>query len=149
MPEKCDRGCKINVIKINGKNYAFGGICNKYYNIQHNISVASKELDVVAKRQALLFEKVPQSPGKNGRPQIRRIGLTRSFYQNNLYPLYQTYFKRLGIKIIVGDETNQEGVSRATSSFCYPAQIAHGMFKDLLEKTPRMDMLVSQPLTRP
>ncbi|MEX0321409.1 MAG: acyl-CoA dehydratase activase [Puniceicoccaceae bacterium] len=136
MPEKCDRGCQINVIKIKGKNYAFGGICNKYYNIQHHISVASKEMDVVARRQALLFTDVTRPPGKNGKPKIKRIGMTKSFYQNNLYPLYQTYFKQLGIEIVMGDETDQEGVSRATSSFCFPAQIAHGMFQDLLKKKP-------------
>lgn len=136
MPEKCDRGCQINVIKIQGKNYAFGGICNKYYNIQHHISVASKELDVVAKRQALQFSNSDLSVNGNGKRKYRRIGLVRSFYQNNLYPLFQAYFNSLGFEIVVGDEIDPDGVSRATSSFCYPAQIAHGMFHDLLQRDP-------------
>ena len=33
--ERCDRGCDINVIELNGKRFPFGGACNKYYNVAH------------------------------------------------------------------------------------------------------------------
>ena len=174
VPEDCDRACRINVIRMNGKNHAFGGICNKYYNIQHRISVNPSDLDYVAMRQDLLFglgdgmgivggngsgdaarpvAETDSGKGKgttafwtgellpkNRLPLIttppKTIGLQRSFYLHNLFPLFQTFFTDLGLEVLIAEEVDPEGAKLATSSFCYPGEIAFGMFQDLLNKKP-------------
>ncbi|MFC1791637.1 acyl-CoA dehydratase activase, partial [Gemmatimonadota bacterium] len=169
-PEDCDRKCQIRVIRMNGKNYAFGGICNKYYNLQHKIAVDPGALDYVERRQDIFWgagkngpeapvaqqeleptahararaaNPVPKTNGKRagGLPvlppkPIRTIGLLRSFYQHNLYLLYHSFFTHLGFEVVVSDEVDPDGVRLATSSFCYPGELAFGMFRNLLDKEP-------------
>ena len=125
--ENCDRGCNINIIKLNDKSYPFGGICNKYYNIMHNLSIDPKALDFVEERQNLVFPETKEIEGKS-------IGISRSFYTNILYPLYYTFFTDLGFKIVLSDNIDSDGTKMTNSSFCYPAEIAHGMFMNLIKK---------------
>ncbi len=127
--ENCDRGCSINRIKINGKLYLFGGLCNKYYNIAHNLSIDPKPLDIVKHRAGLLFTEKNEASGKT-------IGLIKSFHTNLLYPLYNNFFKRLGFNTVLAEEIDQEGVKMVSSSFCFPAEISHGMFMNLLKTNP-------------
>jgi predicted CoA-substrate-specific enzyme activase len=137
--EKCDRKCQIAKIRINNKVYAFGGICNKYYNMRLNREVDAQEYDLVALRQRLAFEKygiapvaIPQELDKPS----RTVGLMRSFLTHSFYPLYSNFFDQLGFKIIYPDEIDPEGISRIEAAFCLPAEIAHGSFFNLLKKCP-------------
>ena len=130
--EDCDRRCTISVIRLNGKNLPFGGICNKYYNTVNQVDIAPKPYDLVAKRQQALFTPVP-----NGRPRVRRtVGLTRSFLTNLLYPLYYHFFTELGFDVVLSDGVDAEGIKRTYSSFCFPAEVAHGMMMNLVRKSP-------------
>lgn len=128
--ENCDRGCNINIIKIENKSYPFGGMCNKYYNTVHKLSYDFEQFNMVAKRQNLIF------PEMNKSRQTKSIGISRSFYTNILFPLYKTFFEELGFNIVLSDDVNQEGIKKTASSFCFPAEIAHGMFQNLVEKEP-------------
>jgi predicted CoA-substrate-specific enzyme activase len=127
--EHCDLGCEVNLFRVNGKNIPFGGVCNKYYNLVHHVSIDPEPLDAVAKRQELIFEKNGQAGGIS-------IGISRSFYTHTLHPLYYNFFSQLGMKVILGDSVEPEGVKMAGSSFCFPGEIAHGMFRNLLDKNP-------------
>ncbi len=131
--ENCDRGCSINRIKINGKLHLFGGICNKYYNIAHNLSIEPKLLDIVKQRTELLFKGIKKTDEKTG----KAIGLLKSFHGNLLYPLYNNFFTRLGFDTVLADEIDPEGVKMVSSSFCFPAEISHGMFMNLLKLEPQ------------
>ena len=54
--EKCDRKCTISRIRMDGKVYPFGGVCNKYYNIiSRNKDVDVASLDLVALREKLFL----------------------------------------------------------------------------------------------
>jgi len=161
--EGCDRGCTINVIKLNGQSYPFGGICNKYYNILHHISIDPKRFDVVQRRQELVFstykEETPIpvrdvmsemsafSPSNTIKNQeffnltgvsggARSIGLTRSFLVNHLYPLYYYFFSRLGLSVVLPETADKEGCKRVSSSFCFPVELSHGMFASLIKSKP-------------
>ncbi len=137
--ENCDRGCQINVIKMNGKSYAFGGICNKYYNILHKVEVDTDALDYVARRQEIFFE--IDGNGVGVEPGLRTVGIQTSFYLHNLFPLYHTFLSELGFEVVLADEPDPDGVKMTSSAFCYPGEIAHGMFKNLLEKKPDIIIL--------
>ena len=134
--EKCDRGCQINTIKMNGKSYAFGGICNKYYNILHKVEVDTDALDYVARRQEMFFEVEGNGNGTGAEPPVRTVGIQTSFYLHNLFPLYHTFFTHLGLDVLLADKSDRDGVKMTSSAFCYPGEISHGMFKNLLDKKP-------------
>lgn len=129
--ENCDRKCSINVIKLNGKSYPFGGVCNKYYNQIHHLQFDKNAFDVVAMRQKLIFPEIAATvkPAKT-------IGLIKSYLTNTLYPLYYHFFTQLGLNIILSEEIDKEGMKKVNSAFCFPAEISHGMLANLLQKNP-------------
>ncbi len=132
--EKCDRRCEINRIVIEGKTYPFGGACNRYYNVRFNIHNDAASLDLVAKRQRLIFEEhAAPAASANG---ARTVGINRSFLTHTLYPLYSHFFANLGLRVVLPDASREEGCERRGAAFCYPAELAHGMFADLLAKRP-------------
>jgi predicted CoA-substrate-specific enzyme activase len=131
--ENCDRGCEINILIINNQKFPFGGVCNKYYNLRHNISVNSAELNFVRKRQEGVFSKFLIPP-----PQRTRgtVGITRAFLTNTLYPLYHNFFAFLGFTPLLSEQVEEEGIKRARAALCFPGQLAHGFFLNLVNQKP-------------
>ncbi len=137
--EKCDRKCSIGMFRMEGKNYPFGGACNRYYNLRIHREVNSSELDLVALRQKILFNEFGTpytSSGKEKRTVGRTVGIMRSFLTYTLYPLYSNFFTKLGFSIVMPDKIDQAGISMCEAEFCFPAQISHGSMKALLELEP-------------
>jgi len=131
--EQCDRGCEINVLIINNKKYTFGGVCNKYYNLAHDLKHDSNKFNFVKKRQTWVFSKeLTRNESPPGPRQ--RIGISRSYLTNRFYPLYATFFNQLHFEVVLSNSVDPEGTNKTRSSFCYPAEIAHGCFSDLLKK---------------
>jgi predicted CoA-substrate-specific enzyme activase len=62
------------------------------------------------------------------------IGIPRAFSVHTLYPLYSNFFYELGIKTFLSEEVSHAGVARAESTYCFPAEIAHGAVQDCLDK---------------
>lgn len=136
--ERCDRRCEIAVINLEGKKYPFGGACNRYYNLRHNLKYEVEKLDLVRVRQRLIFEKYGAKlrVGDQKKPDSKirgRIGINRSFLVNTYYPLYSTFFAELGFEPVVPDRPSQGGIDQRNAAFCYPGELAHGFFYSLLE----------------
>ncbi len=129
--EKCDRRCKIAMIHMDGQKYPFGGACNRYYNLRRNVRFDVAKLDLVRIREHLIFEKygVPPVTTAGARP---TVGLNRSFLVNTYYPLYSTFFSKLGFDLLLPDHPDQEGIDRRNAPFCYPVELAHGFFHALI-----------------
>jgi predicted CoA-substrate-specific enzyme activase len=132
--EKCDIKCSINRIKIEDKIYPFGGACNRYYNMRFKINVDSEKLDLVKVRKALVFEKY--APPRKLPENAVTIGINNSFLSHRIFPLLYNFFTHLGCRVVLPDGMNEEALNRQTSSMCYPAQIAIGLFDNLFEKNP-------------
>jgi CoA-substrate-specific enzyme activase, putative len=135
--EKCDRKCEISRIKIDGKLFPFGGVCNKYYNIRFNQEVDAAAYDLVVLRQKLLFETFGISdplPDADEDDPRKTVGILLSFLTYSLFPLYSRFFHKLGFRVILSDAIDREGLSRREASFCLPAEISHGSFYNLLKK---------------
>ena len=128
--EKCDRKCSVAVIEVEGRKYPFGGACSKYYNEIHHITASKGRTDYVSLRQELVFKKYADLPPANG----KSVGISKSFLTNTLYPLYYNFFTKLGFKVVLSDEIDPEGADKIRSAFCYPVEIAHGLFENLLKK---------------
>ncbi|MGD9214438.1 MAG: acyl-CoA dehydratase activase [Desulfobacteraceae bacterium] len=133
--EKCDRRCKISRIRINGRVYPFGGACNRYENLRRGTRVKARGLNLVRRRQKLIFEKYAPPPLDPQSPEFRgRVGINRSFLVNTYYPLYANFFSALGFDPVVPDKADQEGIDQRNAPFCYPAELAHGFFHRLITR---------------
>lgn len=130
--EKCDRKCSINVIKVEGKRYPFGGACNKYYDLKVSGKFDYEHYDAIKTRQAIIFNQ--ESIEQNGTEKRKTVGINLSFNAYTLYPLYYHFFTRLGFELVLPDYADPEGMERETASMCYPAQLSLGMFQNLLDK---------------
>jgi predicted CoA-substrate-specific enzyme activase len=62
------------------------------------------------------------------------VGIPKAFSVHTLYPLYSWFFHELGIKTFLSSEVVHAGVARAESTYCFPAEIAHGAVQDCLDK---------------
>ncbi|OGU58223.1 MAG: hypothetical protein A2X64_00490 [Ignavibacteria bacterium GWF2_33_9] len=132
--EKCDIGCEINLIAVEGKKYPFGGACNKYYNLLQNKKYDASLFDYVKIREDIYFKQfIAETEVKENAP---TIGFNYSFMTHSLYPLYANFFKQLGCKIVMSDEFDERGYEREYTSFCYPSQLSLGLFQNLLDKNP-------------
>lgn len=130
---RCDRKCNISIIKTGGKNFTFGGACNKYYNQTHNIKVQEDNLNFVEFRQSQVFREHPIKV-ESTNTKKPRIGISRSFLVNTFYPLFYHFFKYMSCEVVVSSNVSPLGIDKKGSAFCYPAEIAHGLMEDLIEK---------------
>jgi predicted CoA-substrate-specific enzyme activase len=134
--QACENLCPIQVLNVNDHKYMFGGRCNKYTNMRKAVKDVPI-FDYVEKRQKMLFEEFA-APTENkewaGKKRDYVIGIPRSFSVHTLYPLYSWFFHELGIKTFLSTEVAHEGVARAESTYCFPAEIAHGAIQDCLDK---------------
>ncbi len=62
----------------------------------------------------------------------RQIGIPRALTAHSLYPLYSTFFRQLGMDVVLSG-VDASGAMKANSGFCYPVQIAHGAVQNLLK----------------
>ena len=129
--ENCDRQCEINVMEIEGEKYPFGGACNKYVNLAQDVEYDIGKLNLINKRENMVFDKYYAVPEVNNRK--GKIGLNRSLTVSSLLPLYSKFFAELGYEIVLPDEVREEGVQQETAAFCHPVELSHGYMFDLLE----------------
>ncbi len=130
--QECDRKCIIQLFSIDGKKYPFGGTCDKYYTINFKKPSAPISYNFVKIRQDLVFKEYSK---KNDSIEYSyTVGIPKSLLTNSLYPLYYNFFTALGLKVILGDSPKQNGIDKKESSFCFPVELAHGFFQDLIDK---------------
>lgn len=133
--EKCDRKCEVSIINIGDKKFPFGGACNKYYNSKHHLKVDIDKLNHVEKRQEMLFKEFHNAPKKYS-DLAPVVGINISFQSNTLFPMFFTFFNELGCKVIISEEVHTKVIDKGMTSFCLSAQVALGLFEDLLRKKP-------------
>ncbi|MFA5405493.1 MAG: acyl-CoA dehydratase activase, partial [Ignavibacteria bacterium] len=132
--EKCDRKCGISLFEVEGKKYPFGGACNKYYNERNNFVADTGKHNYVNIRQDLVFNKYIDKNLYKKSVARKRIGISRSLLTNTLYPFYHNFFNKLGLEVVLSDGADECGKDKIQSSFCYPVELSHGFFGNLLKK---------------
>ncbi|MBN1501897.1 MAG: activase [Spirochaetes bacterium] len=132
--QACDNYCPIQVLVVNGHKYMFGGRCNKYSNTRKKIQSEAVVVDYIEERDRLIFSECV--PGETDFTKKRDyvIGIPRAFSIHSLYPFYTWFFNELGIKTVLSDDVNSDGTARAESTYCFPAEIAHGAVQDVWNK---------------
>jgi len=131
----CDRKCQINVLGVAGERHTFGGICNKYMSMDGENEHDTDNLNLVKKREKLLFNDFLAEPPEDETGK-GVIGFNRSLTVHELLPFYSRFFAELGYEVILPDKAEEEGIQRQSAAFCYPVEVSHGYMKNLLEKEP-------------
>ena len=123
------------MIHVAGRKVPFGGACNMYYNLSHNLSYDVAELNHVPARKEIIFDRF--TPARTDLPaDAPTVGLNRSFQIHTLHPLFHTFFTELGCRVVMPDEVREEAIKKGLTSFCLSGQVSLGMFANLLEKNP-------------
>ncbi len=133
--KSCSNFCTIQNLTVNGTRYPFGGQCSKWENARQSRTVEANDFDFVEKRNRLMFDEFGAPPlagdAYTAKP---TIGLQAVFSVYALYPLYSTFFNKLGYDIVLSETVDPRGVQMCQSARCYPYEIAHGTFYDLVER---------------
>jgi predicted CoA-substrate-specific enzyme activase len=131
----CDNFCPIRILSVNNNKYMFGGRCNKYANIRKKKTISEGEVfDYIEQRNDLLFKEFAPDPDKLIKKKDYVVGIPRCFSIYTLWPLYSWFFHALGIETVVSKNISPEGTARVESSYCFPAEIAHGAVQDIFDR---------------
>ena len=82
----------------------------------------------------LLYVASAPNPADFGAKRDFVVGIPKCFSVHTLYPFYSWFFHGLGIRTFLSEEVDHEGVARAESTYCFPAEIAHGAVEDVWKK---------------
>ena len=131
--EKCDRKCEISRVRIGGKIHPFGGACNRWYNLR--IRRDTEDTPNLAAVYESRIHPVP-APAAEKAAGRRTVGINRSFHVHACAPLFRSFFRGLGFDPILPEKPEPDGMEARGAAFCYPAELAHGFFLDLLNQEP-------------
>lgn len=123
----CDNRCEVHRIALNGKPYAFGGLCAKWEMVRKPKGLRqSPGRDLVALRQEMMFKTfAPTTPDHP----FGRIGLPLALTTYELYPLYSRFLTELGYEVVLSRPTL--GSRRTSAPMCYPSELMHAAVDDL------------------
>ena len=131
----CDNFCPIRVLNVNGRKYMFGGRCNKYANIRKKKSFDESDVvDYIEQRNDLLFNQCAPRPADLIRKKDFVVGIPKCFSVYSHWPLYAWFFHTLGVETVLSSDITHEGVARVESTYCFPAEIAHGAVQDIFNR---------------
>jgi predicted CoA-substrate-specific enzyme activase len=134
--KSCDNECPIQVLEVSGRKYPFGGRCNKYANQRKRKPDATEVVDYTETRRQLYFEKYAPPRRERSRRRIT-VGVPEALSVHTLWPAYSTFFDALGCEAQLVSKIDEEGVASCESTFCYPAEIAHGVMQTLRKSDVR------------
>lgn len=133
----CENYCPIRVLTVNNNKYMFGGRCNKYANIRKKKVINEAEIsDYIEQRNNLLFSICAPDHSQLSRKKNFVVGVPNCFSTYTLWPLYSWFFHTLGIEAVLSKNISPEGMARVESSYCFPAEIAHGAVQDIFDRSP-------------
>ncbi len=133
--KSCDNLCPIQVLLVSGHRYMFGGRCNKYANLRKKARDVAVT-DWVAERSELMFKTCAPDEAAFEKKRPYTIGIPRCFSVHTLFPFYSWLFHELGIATFLSEDVDHEGVARAESTYCFPAEIAHGAVQATWNRNP-------------
>lgn len=134
----CDRKCEIARVILDGTEFPFGGICNRFDIQQSQRKIKAADYDFVEARQRLIFSSrlsaeslpVATTTGHDCMPTVR---MNASFFTHTYYPFFHHFFKEIGYHLQLPLEISPQGMTRCGAPFCYPVEIAHGYAATMLD----------------
>ena len=130
----CENLCTIRRLQVGDKRYPFGGRCSLYTNKRKKRKTDREEIvDYTQERTRMLFEEFAPAPDTLRAKTPRVVGVPVAFSIHSLWPFYSWFFHTLGIKVELSTKISPEGIAKLESSYCFPAEIAHGAVQDVLD----------------
>ncbi len=129
----CTNNCMLTVNAFGTRKYVTGNRCEKGIGQK---KANSNELNLFAYKKERYFgyEPLPSDQAKRGKIGIPRV---LNLYEN--YPFWATFFKELSFEVVTSPFSNKKlyelGIESIPSeSECYPAKLAHGHVKWLIDQ---------------
>jgi activator of 2-hydroxyglutaryl-CoA dehydratase/predicted nucleotide-binding protein (sugar kinase/HSP70/actin superfamily) len=134
--KSCDYHCDIRNFIVDGKKVPFGGFCRRWENVRKNEEIIDPDIHNMVKfRDEQLFNKFSNF-GEDLPAESKTIGMTGSFFELTYLPFFTNLFVKLGYKPVLADEIDKDGVLRQGAAFCWPVEVMHGLFANLIKKQP-------------
>ncbi|MGN0376940.1 MAG: acyl-CoA dehydratase activase-related protein [Suilimivivens sp.] len=130
----CTNNCRLTINKFTGgRQYISGNRCERGLGKQKNESGVPNLFDYKLKR-VFGYEPLPADEAKRG-----RVGIPRVLNMYEDYPFWFTFFTKLGYQVVLSPVSNRKiyelGIESIPSeSECYPAKLAHGHVKWLIDQ---------------
>ncbi|MFH0332938.1 acyl-CoA dehydratase activase-related protein [Clostridium perfringens] len=127
----CTNRCNLTINIFNdGEKYISGNRCEKPTGNKKSKSIPN----MYQYKYKKLREYESLDEGKRG-----TIGLPMVLNMYENIPLWATFFKELGFKVILSDESNKKMYLKGqhtipSDTVCYPAKLAHGHIENLISK---------------
>ena len=129
----CSNFCHMQEFTVEGEKTYWGDQCSDKFRRRQSSEKKPVIDDLLAYRRHLLFQNY--DPEVSGRA---TIGLPRGLYLYEQMPLWNTFFRELGFRIVLSDETNariiRQGTEASIAEPCLPIQAYHGHVHNLIEK---------------
>ena len=130
----CTNNCRLTINKFTGgRQYISGNRCERGLGKQKNENNVPNLFDYKQKR-VFGYEPLPADEAKRG-----RVGIPRVLNMYEDYPFWFTFFTKLGYQVVLSPVSNRKiyelGIESIPSeSECYPAKLAHGHVKWLIDQ---------------
>jgi predicted CoA-substrate-specific enzyme activase len=137
---ECANRCDIRRVVFDGEKPLFYGSRCEKYDVKKKASAADALPDLFAEREKLVASAVSPPVADQNAP---TIGIPRMLYVNDFIPYWQTFFDKLGFRVVLSERTNRAIVNRSleatVAETCFPAKVGLGHVLDLLDK--KVDVL--------
>ncbi|HDL19415.1 MAG TPA: CoA activase, partial [Bacteroidetes bacterium] len=129
----CSNFCNMQEFMVEGEKTYWGDQCSDKFRRRQVSEKKPVVNDLLAYRNKLLLAGYqPDITSKE------TIGLPRGMYINEHFPFWNTFFKKLGYRALLSDETNAKiirvGIETSVAEPCLPIQAYHGHVQNLVEK---------------
>lgn len=129
----CTNFCDIQEFTVEGEKTYWGDKCSEKYRKEVKLERAPVLPDLIKLRENLLMEYF-----SNTQFDAPTIGVPKSLYYFDQFPFWSSYFKEIGLNVVLSDETNRkiinDGVESRVAEPCFPVTVAHGHVSDLIKK---------------
>jgi len=134
----CPNACEVKVVRVEGRQPLFYGSRCEKYDVRRRKREHSHDMpDLFAERERLLVACLDEAEVSDGTAGPR-VGVPRTLIFAEFLPLWVTFLRELGCRVVVSGSTNgrtmQNGISAVASEPCLPVKAAHGHVLELLEK---------------
>ncbi|MDR1961073.1 MAG: 2-hydroxyacyl-CoA dehydratase [Gracilibacteraceae bacterium] len=131
----CGNNCLLTInIFSDGREFITGNRCEKGASGEQSVNELPNLYDYKWRRLFKYY--TPRKPEKSPRG---KVGIPRCLNMYEHYPFWFTFFDQLGFQVVLSARSSKKifemGMeSVASESLCYPAKLANGHVRDLLNK---------------
>ncbi len=129
----CTNHCLLTIVRFNdGRRFISGNRCEKG-------AMIKKEKEDLPNVYAYKYKRIFDYHSLKSKESRGTVGIPRVLNMYENYPFWHTFFTELHFKVLLSCPSSkalyEKGMDSIPSeSVCYPAKLAHGHIKDLIEK---------------